>query len=148
MILGVYDLMSEDQSNLQVKSIEKVVIHPKFANKTFNNDIAIVKLDTPIEFSYAIRPICLPQFRTFPTAIHIHDPLRSLYCYNYKFIIMQCYVDGMDREELHGSNGHCDRVGSRQRNQQHFSVAEAGPRAHILQSRLSKDQIWRQRNYR
>jgi len=63
VILGVYDLMSEDQSNLQVKSIEKVVIHPKFANKTFNNDIAIVKLDTPIEFSYAIRPICLPQFQ-------------------------------------------------------------------------------------
>ena len=63
VILGVYDLLSDDQPSLQLKTIVSAVIHPKFVNKTFNNDIAILKLSSPVKFSYAVGPVCLPQFR-------------------------------------------------------------------------------------
>ena len=63
IILGVYDLLSDDQPSLQLKSIVSAVIHPKFVSKTFNNDIAILKLNSPVKFSYAVGPVCLPQFR-------------------------------------------------------------------------------------
>jgi len=63
IILGVYDLLSDDQPSLQLKSIVSAVIHPKFVSKTFNNDIAILKLNSPVKFSYAVGPVCLPQFQ-------------------------------------------------------------------------------------
>ena len=38
------------------------IIHPHYKNKTVNdNDFAIIKLATPVEFSYRVAPICLPS---------------------------------------------------------------------------------------
>nr|XP_037280549.1 uncharacterized protein LOC119173869 [Rhipicephalus microplus] len=44
-----------------VASISHVVIHPEYVDKGFANDIALLKLDKPVDFSDYIRPICLPS---------------------------------------------------------------------------------------
>nr|CAH7731242.1 unnamed protein product [Callosobruchus chinensis] len=41
--------------------IEKIIGHPDYNSRTLDNDIALVKLATPANFSYAnVQPICLP----------------------------------------------------------------------------------------
>ncbi|XP_049527910.1 LOW QUALITY PROTEIN: uncharacterized protein LOC119462121 [Dermacentor silvarum] len=44
-----------------VASISHAVIHPEYVDKGFANDIALLKLDKPVDFSDYIRPICLPS---------------------------------------------------------------------------------------
>ncbi|KAF2897101.1 hypothetical protein ILUMI_09082, partial [Ignelater luminosus] len=44
---------------------ENVVVHSDYKSKTFENDIALIKLATPINFSYEnAQPICLPMSKT------------------------------------------------------------------------------------
>lgn len=42
------------------RSVVKVNQHPRYEVRTFNNDIAILKLNKPIAFSDNLRPACLP----------------------------------------------------------------------------------------
>ncbi|CAG2055710.1 unnamed protein product [Timema podura] len=41
--------------------IKKVTVHPLFVAKNFTNDVAILKLDTPMNFTVTAQPICLLQ---------------------------------------------------------------------------------------
>jgi hypothetical protein len=48
----------------QVGHVKYVTIHPKWRRTTsipFDNDFAMIKLQSPIEFDYTLRPICLPM---------------------------------------------------------------------------------------
>ncbi|XP_059160833.1 brachyurin-like [Physella acuta] len=47
------------QRTMDVHSI-KTFKHKDFENKTFLNDIALVKLEKPLNFSDSVKPICLP----------------------------------------------------------------------------------------
>ena len=40
-----------------------IIKHPEYANKHFyeENDVALIKLKSPIVFTQSIRPICLPE---------------------------------------------------------------------------------------
>uniref|UniRef100_A0AC35TYV4 Peptidase S1 domain-containing protein n=1 Tax=Rhabditophanes sp. KR3021 TaxID=114890 RepID=A0AC35TYV4_9BILA len=51
------NLISEPQE-INV-GIAEVVLHPSYEN-IFNHDIAIIKLDTPLNFTQFVKPICLP----------------------------------------------------------------------------------------
>ena len=42
-------------------SIENVILHPDYDIKTGHNDIAIVKLNQEVEWTDAVKPICLPD---------------------------------------------------------------------------------------
>ena len=42
-------------------SIENVILHPEYDIKTGHNDIAIVKLNQEVEWTDAVKPICLPD---------------------------------------------------------------------------------------
>ena len=41
--------------------VEKNIVHPEFDAATGANDIAILELETPVVFSDAVGPICLPD---------------------------------------------------------------------------------------
>src|SRR5688572_18067303 len=40
--------------------VSKVAIHPKYNQQTLENNIALIRLSTPISPSAGMRPICLP----------------------------------------------------------------------------------------
>ncbi len=39
--------------------------HPAYNEKIFLNDIALIKLETPVAYSDNIKPICLPDSKIF-----------------------------------------------------------------------------------
>ncbi|XP_077959764.1 chymotrypsin-like protease CTRL-1 [Gasterosteus aculeatus] len=49
-------------------TVSQVLVHPDFNNTLFNNDIALLKLQSPVQFNDFIRPVCLAsnvsQFHT------------------------------------------------------------------------------------
>lgn len=42
------------------KYLKHVVPHPYYNHYTYDNDIALMELDSPVTFSDYIRPVCLP----------------------------------------------------------------------------------------
>lgn len=40
-------------------SVSQVIVHPNYNDTLFNNDIALMKLSSPVNFNNYIRPICL-----------------------------------------------------------------------------------------
>lgn len=49
------------ENEIELRGVVKMIRHPKFEAKTFNNDIAVLKFDDPVSFSRSIGPVCLPQ---------------------------------------------------------------------------------------
>uniref|UniRef100_A0A3P9QJ73 Testisin-like n=1 Tax=Poecilia reticulata TaxID=8081 RepID=A0A3P9QJ73_POERE len=41
------------------RNIGKIIVHPKFSQTTIDNDIALLRLSSPVEFTDYIRPVCL-----------------------------------------------------------------------------------------
>ena len=59
--IGEWDFSStsEPLSNIERK-ISKKIVHPKYNFFTYENDLALLKLDKRIDFQDNIIPICLP----------------------------------------------------------------------------------------
>ncbi|NXD09961.1 OVCH1 protein, partial [Nothocercus nigrocapillus] len=49
----------------QRRRVKNIVVHPSFDTVSYDSDIALVQLDAPLEYSAAVRPVCLPN-RTEP----------------------------------------------------------------------------------
>ncbi|XP_063775713.1 serine protease 56 [Pseudophryne corroboree] len=60
VVVGQYDL-SKEEDGKQVFQVNRIVIHPKFNQKTFNNDIAMVELTGSVVASPRAIPVCLPS---------------------------------------------------------------------------------------
>jgi len=60
LIIGDHD-RTIHESRQETRYIRQVFIRPDFEKKTFNNDIALIKLDREVTFSNSIRPVCLPN---------------------------------------------------------------------------------------
>ncbi|PIK42346.1 putative coagulation factor IX-like, partial [Apostichopus japonicus] len=59
VILGDYDTLTDEDSQISVP-VEAFYIHEEFDIDTFNNDIALIKLATPLQrYSSYVRTICL-----------------------------------------------------------------------------------------
>ncbi|KAK9530454.1 hypothetical protein VZT92_011953 [Zoarces viviparus] len=54
--------------NEERRTVSQIIVHPDYNNTLFNNDIALVKLQSPVIFTDYIRPVCLAsnssQFHT------------------------------------------------------------------------------------
>lgn len=62
VILGAHKLDSlNSTTGVQKRNVSKVIRHPDFIIETFNNDVALLKLDKPVQFTQTVSPICLPQ---------------------------------------------------------------------------------------
>ncbi|XP_076832527.1 transmembrane protease serine 5 isoform X2 [Brachyhypopomus gauderio] len=74
-------------------AVEKIIYNKNYNHRSHDNDIALVKLRTPLNFSDTIRPVCLPQYNhefpggtqcwisgwgyTHPDNVHIPDTLKE-----------------------------------------------------------------------
>lgn len=58
--LGDYNIRTPSEVRHIEKKVKRVVRHRGFDSRTLYNDIAILTLDSPVQFSGQVRPICLP----------------------------------------------------------------------------------------
>ncbi|XP_017045433.1 LOW QUALITY PROTEIN: trypsin-1 [Drosophila ficusphila] len=42
------------------RKVAEVITHPKYNARNYDNDIAIIKLDEPVEFNEVLHPVCMP----------------------------------------------------------------------------------------
>lgn len=59
LVIGDHDRRKQEPFQ-EIRTIDKVFIRPDFVKRTFNNDIALVKLNREVVFNDYIRPVCLP----------------------------------------------------------------------------------------
>ena len=58
--LGEFDKANKEEQEISVKT-KKIIVHANYSPTTFDYDIALVKLEAPLEeFSVYIRPVCMP----------------------------------------------------------------------------------------
>ncbi|CAJ1072119.1 uncharacterized protein prss56 [Xyrichtys novacula] len=65
-VVGEFDITKTDPDE-QVLKVNRIITHPKFNPKTFNNDIALVELTSPVVLSEHVTPVCLPSSMDPPT---------------------------------------------------------------------------------
>ncbi|RVE61837.1 hypothetical protein OJAV_G00174340 [Oryzias javanicus] len=65
-VVGEFDITKTDPDE-QVLKVNRIISHPKFNPKTFNNDIALVELTSPVILSEHVTPVCLPSATDPPT---------------------------------------------------------------------------------
>ncbi|XP_041848244.1 serine protease 56 [Melanotaenia boesemani] len=65
-VVGEFDITKTDPDE-QVLKVNRIIPHPKFNPKTFNNDIALVELTSPVVLSEHVTPVCLPSGMEPPT---------------------------------------------------------------------------------
>ncbi|CAB1443041.1 unnamed protein product [Pleuronectes platessa] len=65
-VVGEFDITKTDPGE-QVVKVNRIIPHPKFNPKTFNNDIALVELTSPVVLSEHVTPVCLPSGMEPPT---------------------------------------------------------------------------------
>ncbi|XP_015193099.1 transmembrane protease serine 5 isoform X1 [Lepisosteus oculatus] len=74
-------------------AVEKILYHKNYNHRSHDNDIALIKLKTPLNFTDTIRPVCLPQYDhdfpggtqcwisgwgyTRPDEVHIPETLKE-----------------------------------------------------------------------
>lgn len=47
--------------DVQTRKIKRIISHPYFNDYTYDYDIAVVELQSPVTFSSVVQPICLPD---------------------------------------------------------------------------------------
>ncbi|XP_065809395.1 uncharacterized protein prss56 [Labrus bergylta] len=65
-VVGEFDITKTDPDE-QILKVNRIIPHPKFNSKTFNNDIALVELTSPVVLSDHVTPVCLPSGMDPPT---------------------------------------------------------------------------------
>jgi len=89
--LGELDLERDDDgASPENIKVSKIIRHPDYSGRTFNNDIAILELERDVEFRAGIKPICLtddkrltPKFENTGVfiagwgAVHFRGPTSS-----------------------------------------------------------------------
>lgn len=55
-----HDRGTDSESTVIERNVSKIIRHSGYNDRTFNNDIALLKLDHEIPFGDEMRPVCLP----------------------------------------------------------------------------------------
>ncbi|XP_064482598.1 chymotrypsinogen A-like [Ornithodoros turicata] len=43
------------------RTVDKIIVHPKYNGKTFDYDVALMRLSTPLDLNDYVGPVCLPD---------------------------------------------------------------------------------------
>ncbi|XP_060550808.1 ovochymase-1 [Pantherophis guttatus] len=60
VVAGNHDRILKEAAE-QVRRVESITVHPAFDVASYDSDIALVQLQTPLIYSPAVRPVCLPS---------------------------------------------------------------------------------------
>ncbi|KAF6204080.1 hypothetical protein GE061_002420 [Apolygus lucorum] len=61
-VFGEYDISGELESKRSTsRNVKRVIVHRHYDAATFENDIALLELDQPIQYDQHIVPICMPE---------------------------------------------------------------------------------------
>lgn len=41
--------------------LDKIVVHPKFNSVTLENDVALLRMVSPVDFTLNVAPLCIPE---------------------------------------------------------------------------------------
>lgn len=58
--VGKHDLRRREQYEKEHRAAQ-VIVHPGFSMRHMKNDVALIRLSSPIQFNQAVQPICLPR---------------------------------------------------------------------------------------
>ena len=62
LIMGEHDIYNHRQPGaMEGRKLKKMIVHPRFDEKSFENDLALLELVTPVEYQPHILPACLPN---------------------------------------------------------------------------------------
>lgn len=61
MVLGEHDRESTVEATTFTSQLKSAKPHPGFDLYSFNNDVAVLELETPVELGPTIRTACLPE---------------------------------------------------------------------------------------
>uniref|UniRef100_A0ABM5EPS0 Suppressor of tumorigenicity 14 protein isoform X1 n=1 Tax=Pogona vitticeps TaxID=103695 RepID=A0ABM5EPS0_9SAUR len=59
--MGLHDQRDRTNAKVQSRSIKKIIQNPYFNEYTFDYDIAVLELSSPVTFTAEIEPVCLPD---------------------------------------------------------------------------------------
>ncbi|XP_053819375.1 suppressor of tumorigenicity 14 protein isoform X2 [Vidua chalybeata] len=59
--LGLTDQGDRSGPNVQTRKIKRIISHPFFNDYTYDYDIAVLELQSPVTFTAVVQPICLPD---------------------------------------------------------------------------------------
>uniref|UniRef100_A0A3Q4H3L6 Peptidase S1 domain-containing protein n=1 Tax=Neolamprologus brichardi TaxID=32507 RepID=A0A3Q4H3L6_NEOBR len=56
--LGLQSLQGENPNKVS-RNVVKIILHPNYDSESYDNDIALLKVSSPVRFTDYIRPVCL-----------------------------------------------------------------------------------------
>ncbi|XP_075985634.1 venom serine protease-like isoform X2 [Anticarsia gemmatalis] len=70
VIVGEHDVTTGNETSAaKGYAIAQYIIHPGYTTSNYDNDIALIKVATPIQFNDRVSPVCLPfKFRSYSFA--------------------------------------------------------------------------------
>lgn len=69
VVVGEHTRSDGTSSVRQTLNVETIIMHENYNSRTFVNDIALIKLATPITFNVDVQPVCAPE----PTDLHVYQ---------------------------------------------------------------------------
>ena len=64
VILGEHNLNDHQNSKPIIRAVKRMILHRDYNPNTFENDLALLELNSPIENQPGVTPICLPNLET------------------------------------------------------------------------------------
>ncbi|KAI8484056.1 hypothetical protein Bbelb_381740 [Branchiostoma belcheri] len=61
VVAGIHDLNANADPDKQTKNIWRIILHEHFNHHNNDNDIALLRLESPVDWSDTVKPVCLPE---------------------------------------------------------------------------------------
>ncbi|CAG7734699.1 unnamed protein product, partial [Allacma fusca] len=58
--IGDHDLKTKSETNSEIRRVSRIIVHASYNTRSLENDIALLQLDSPVEYNKNIGPVCLP----------------------------------------------------------------------------------------